>query len=127
MTTPKAAALYLAQHEYALEGRPVAIHNPRGLPVGDLPVIYGLVNGGSPGWLSALAIAEDGTSLAGHICSAEGYVPADLGVLDGTSPDKHAVYRAHYPDGYRMEFVARADIDGHAGLQAVIARRGVNH
>lgn len=40
MTTEAAANLYLAQHLYDMEGRKVAIFNPRALPVAELPVIY---------------------------------------------------------------------------------------
>jgi hypothetical protein len=105
MTTAAAAALYEAQHVYQHDGRPVAVFNPHGKPVDQLPVIYGFNNGGSPGWMSAVLLAEDGTGLGGHCCSSEAYMPADLGVLDGTREDRHETFRSHYPDGYRMEFV----------------------
>lgn len=121
MTTPEAAALYLAQHRCDMYGRQIAIHNPNTKPIDDLPVIYGFNNGGSPGWLQAVAIAQDGTVLAGHVCSDEGYIPHDLGCLNGTSPGKHETYREHYSDGYRMEFVASNELERHAGLQAALA------
>jgi hypothetical protein len=29
----------------------------------------------------------------------------DLGILEGTRPDRHETFQKHYPDGYRMEFI----------------------
>ena len=125
MTTPAAAQLYLAQHEVALEGRRAATYNPHNRPLAELPTIFGFNNGGSAGWYSAVALAEDGVCLGGHVCSHEGYMPADLGVLEGTRLDRHAEdYQKHYPDGYRMEFVPTAFIAAHAGLKAAIDKAG---
>lgn len=122
MTTAVAAALYEAQHVFEHQGRGVAVYNPHNKPITELPVIYGFNNGGSAGWLSAVALAQDGTCLGGHCCSAEGYMPHDLGILEGTRPDRHeGQYRPHYPDGYRMEFVGYDDIEAHAGLKAALA------
>lgn len=120
MTTPTAAALYLAQHQHDHAGRRLAIHNPHSKPIEDLPVIYGFNNGGSSSFLHAVLLAEDGTPLGGHACSSEGYMPADLGILEGTRPDRHEGFQRHYPDGYRMEFVGYKEIDGHAGLMKTI-------
>lgn len=122
MTTPQAAALYLAEHQAMLQGRSTVVHNPNNLPVEQLPVIYGFNNGGSTGWLAAVLLAEDGTYLGGHCCSDEGYMPHDLGILEGTRPDRHEAFRAHYPDGYRMAFVGHADVLQHPGLVAAIKR-----
>jgi hypothetical protein len=128
MTTPQAAAQYLREHQYATNGRPNVVWNPHGKPIEELPVIYGFNNGGSPGWMDAVAVAEDGTCLGGHICSHEGYMPADLGVIEGTRPDRHeSQYRPHYPDGYRMEFVGYEAIPGHEGLNDAIARAKAKH
>lgn len=121
MTTPAAAALYLAQHEYEHQNRGYAVFNPHGNPVGDLPVIYGFNNGGPSEWLSGVLIAQDGTILGGHICSYEGYMRNDLGILEGTRPDRHETFRKHYPDGYRMDFVGYAQVGNHAGLKAAFA------
>lgn len=118
MTTPAAERLYEAQHVHAMEGKGWAIYNPHGRPLHELPTIYGFNNGGSPGWMSAVLLAEDGTGLGGHCCSSEAYMPHDLGVLEGTRPDRHETFRKHYPDGYRMEFISRADVRDHAGLMA---------
>lgn len=98
-----------------------AIYNPNDLPKDQLPVIYGFNNGGRPGWFDGVIIAEDGTSLGGHICSHEFYMPADLGIIEGSRPDRHETFRDHYPNGYRMEFVPYDDVKSHQGLMAAIA------
>jgi len=122
MTTPQAAAHYLAEHEQQMASKQWAVFNPHDKPVEELPVIFGFNNGGEPGWFSAVLLAEDGTWLGGHICSAEGYMPHDLGVLEGTRPDRHERFRKHYPDGYRMVFVPYDDVRSHEGLQRTIAK-----
>ena len=123
MTTPAAAKLYLAQHQYAIEGRGWAFYNPHGKDIADLPVIYGFNNGGAPGWMHAVLLAEDGTGLGSHICSDEGYMEADLGIIDGARPDRHETFREHYPYGYRMEFIAGDVVKArsHEGLERAYA------
>lgn len=116
MTTEYAAKLYEVQHVQQHSGRGYAVFNPNGVDESTLPIIYGFNNGGSLGWMSAVLLAEDGTGLGGHLCSSEGYMPADLGVLEGTRPDRHEEFRQHYPNGYRMEFVRGEDVLTHAGL-----------
>lgn len=120
MTTPEAERLYEAQHVARQQGKRWAVYNPLEKPEAELPVIYGFNNGGSPGWMSACLIAEDGTSLGGHCCSSEAYMPYDLGILEGTRKDRHETFRKHYPTGYRMEFVVYADIESHAKLMRAI-------
>jgi hypothetical protein len=122
MTTAAAAALYEAQHVYQHEGRGWAVFNPHLKPVDQLPVIYGFNNGGSPGWMSAVLLAENGHVLGGHCCSSEAYMPADLGVLQGTREDRHETFRKHYPEGYRMEFVRGDEVLSHPGLSAAVER-----
>jgi hypothetical protein len=122
MTTPAREALYLAQHRVSVEDKGWYIYNPHGKPISDLPVIYGFNNGGSPGWLVAMLMAEDGTVLGSHVCSHEGYMPSDLGVLEGSRPDRHETFREHYPDGYRMEFVPGMNVETHKGLMAAYHR-----
>lgn len=122
MTTPAAARAYLAQHQAEWNGRPTAVFNPHGKPVDELPVIYGFNNGGSRYWRHGQLLAEDGTALGGHACSDEGYMPHDLGILEGSRPDRHEHFRAHYPDGYRMVFVPRSEADTHPGLEAAYQR-----
>lgn len=124
MTTPAAEKLYRAQHQHAMEGRGWAFYNPHNKPIEELPAIYGFNNGGSPGWYSACLLAEDGTGLGGHICSHEIYMEHDLGILEGSRPDRHETFREHYPDGYRMEFVPGDVVRSrsHQGLEAAYAR-----
>lgn len=122
MTTPAAERLYLAQHLHEWEGKGYAVHNPENKPVEDLPVIWGFNNGGSPGWYSAVLIADSGDCLGGHICSSEGYMPHDLGIIDGSRPDRHEAFREHYPTGYRMDFVPASQVKNHAGLMAAYKR-----
>lgn len=121
MTTEAAARLYEAQHLAQWEGKGWASHNPQNKPVEELPVIYAFNNGGSPGWFSGVLIAEDGTGLGGHICSSEGYMLHDLGVLTGARPDRHEGFQQHYPDGYRMEFVAYEEVPSHKKLNEAFA------
>lgn len=120
MTTPAADALYAAQHQAQWGGKPLAVFNPHGKPVAELPVIYGFNNGGSPEWLQAVLIAQDGTCLGSHICSAESYMPHDLGCIEGSRPDRHETFQAHYPDGYRMEFIGHEGAANHPGLDAAV-------
>lgn len=122
MTTAAAARLYEAQHRMEMEGKGWAVFNPHDRPLAELPIIYGFNNGGSRDWWHAQLIAEDGTGLGGHLCSAEGYMPHDLGILEGTRPDRHETFRQHYPDGYRMAFVPYADVDGHPALKLAFER-----
>lgn len=122
MTTPAAESLYLAQHRYELEGRKRAVFNPHAKSLEALPVIYGFNNGGSSGWYSAVLLAEDGTGLGSHICSHEGYMEGDLGIIDGTRPDRHEKhFQPHYPDGYRMEFVPGDEVKQHEALNRAFA------
>ena len=118
MTTPAAERLYLAQHLVGWEQKGYAIHNPKNLPIDELPVIHGFNNGGSSGLYSGVLLADDGTYLGGHACSNEGYMRHDLGVLDGSRPDRHETFRKHYPDGYRMDFVPGEEVKNHPGLDA---------
>jgi hypothetical protein len=114
--------LYLAQHLHEVEGRGWAVYNPQEKDFADLPVIYGFNNGRSSSFYEAVLLAEDGTCLGGHACSDEGYMPHDLGVLEGSRPDRHETFRQHYPDGYRMEFVSASAVKEHAGLMAAYER-----
>jgi len=119
MTTDAAAKLYLAQHQYEMEGRRNAMFNPLNKPIDELPIIYGYNNTKSGGtWNEGVILAEDGTYLGGHICSEEGYMLHDLGILEGTKPDKHEKFKKHYPDGYRMVFVPGKEVLEHEGLTA---------
>lgn len=122
MTTAAAERLYQAQHLLQMEGRGYAVFNPHNKPIAELPVIYGFNNGGGRIFLSAVLIAEDGTWLGGHACSAECYMPHDLGILEGTRPDRHEDFQKHYPDGYRMTFVPYNEVKGCEGLMQALDR-----
>lgn len=122
MTTEAAAAKYLDEHLKQVAGRKPAVYNPHNLPIESLPIIFGFNNGGSPGWYSAILLAEDGTFLGSHICSDEHYMEHDLGILENTRPDRHQDFVKHYPDGYRMEFVPSSEIRTHPILWPAIER-----
>lgn len=116
MTTRAAEELYRAQHNLSVENKGYAVYNPENKPLSDLPVIYGFNNGGSPGFYHAVLIAEDGNCLGGHLCSHDDYMPHDLGILEGSRPDRHEDFKKHYPNGYRMDFVYKNEISDHVAL-----------
>ena len=117
MTTKQAEERYLGEHLTKWGGQRLAVHNPNDEPIEKLPVIYGFNNGGGEPFLSAVLLAEDGTYLGGHACSHEGYMPHDLGCVEGSRPDRHEeVFQKHYPDGYRMEFVGMDQVQSNVGL-----------
>ena len=120
MTTPARAEAYLKDHLEKVSGRGWAVVNPNGVPIADLPVIFGFNNGGPYGWMSGLLVAQDGTHLGGHVCSNESYMPSDLGVLEGSRPDRHEEFLKHYPGGYRMEFVSFDAVRSHPVLWPII-------
>ena len=92
--------------------------NPHGKAVEELPIIYGFNNGGSPGFFEACLLAEDGHWLGSHLCSSEGYMLGDLGMLEGRRSDRQDTFKKHYPDGFRMEFISHIEAKTHAGLEA---------
>lgn len=122
MTTPQAAARYLGEHLSKWGDKPFAVYNPHDKPVSELPVIYGFNNGGRRDWWIGYLIAEDGVCLGSHVCSHESYMPHDLGIVEGSAPDRHETFRKHYPDGYRMEFVPASDVASHPGLSVAYDR-----
>jgi len=78
--------------------------------------IFCFINGGTPGLLNAVALAEDGTYLACHGSSCDGWAQHDLGI---ESIWKHAEYNAHYGEGkWKLEWVF--DPKTHEGLNAAI-------
>ena len=60
--------------------------------------------------------------MGGHVCSDEGYMRHDLGILEGARPDRHETFREHYPNGYRMDFVPSGEVRTHPGLEAAYQR-----
>ena len=103
-----------------------AIYNPENQPVDELPIIYGFNNGGNKYFLSAELIAEDGTSLGSHACSSEGFMLGDLGILEGTRPDRHETFKKHYPNGYKMDFVSYDDVNKHEKLNKAFELNKLN-
>lgn len=118
MTTPQAEMQYLSAHLQEWADKGYAVFNPHDQPLHMLPVIYGFNNGGSPGWYSGCLLASDGEGMGGHVCSNEGYMPHDLGVLEGSRPDRHEGFQKHFPDGYRMDFIPSSEVRTHEGLEA---------
>jgi hypothetical protein len=81
--------------------------------------VFSNVPGGGDG--ACLALAEDGTVLGSHWCSHEEWAKHDLGVIEGSRPDRHKTYAAHYPSGYEMVFVPSSDVRKHDGITAAYA------
>lgn len=106
-------------------GQPYVVFNPHDKPVEELPVIWGFNNGGPPGWMSAVLIADDGELLGGHVCSGEGFMYGDLGIIKGHRSDRHETFREHYPDGYRMDFVPYDEVKTHEGLKAALEKHRI--
>lgn len=80
--------------------------------------IYCFNNGGSPGWLQAVAIGEDGVVVASHVCSHECYMHHDLGI-EGTW--KHEAYDAHFGAGqWELVWVSTSEVVTHPGLLAAL-------
>ena len=114
----------MAQHNAEMEGKKYAVYNPHKKPFSELPIIFGFNNGGPRNFKQAALVAEDGTGLGGHLCSSEGYMRHDLGILKGSRPDRHEGFVKHYPDGYRMDFVGEEDVmeKTNIALEAAIKR-----
>jgi hypothetical protein len=82
------------------------------------PKVFLFINSGAgTDWVASMAMAEDGAVLAQHVSSHDEFAHHDIG---HTSDWKHEEYRAHYPDGYEVEWVD--DVRGHAGLMAAYAK-----
>lgn len=71
-------------------------------------------NGGSVGWYTAMALCEDGHVLAQHVCSDEGYMAHDLGLVGNW---KHENYNAHCGVG-NWELVWVDEPRTHPGVQS---------
>lgn len=99
-----------------------AVFNPMDVDPATLPIIYGFNNGGSPGFYYAQLIAEDGEVMGSHLCSHEGYMPGDLGIIEGHRADRHESFKMKYPSGYRMCFVPYDEVDTHPGLEEACLR-----
>lgn len=72
-----------------------------------LPKIYVFCNqngcDGRGDWHNGMALAEDGTALAGHVSSSHSFLKSDLGNSRlGFSGFTRDEYDKHYPDGYEV-------------------------
>lgn len=78
-----------------------------GEPVGPegAPIVYLFCNHPSGDGV-CYAMAEDGHVLGSHWCSAPGYMKHDL---HDRASRKEAILE-HYPDGYRLQVLARGDV-----------------
>ena len=75
-------------------------------------------NGGSVGFMSGVAIGDDGQCVAQHISSNEYWMQHDLGL---TSDWKHDYYDEAYGAGnWTLEWVPSEDRNLHAGLQEAL-------
>lgn len=80
-------------------------------------LIYVWCNSSSPEWHSMMAMAEDGSVLAHHVCSAHGFAFHDMGIDEGGW--KRDKYAEHYPDGFEVVWVESPK--SHDGLMAAYA------
>lgn len=76
------------------------------------PIIYVFCNqqncDGRGDWHNMIAIAEDGATLAGHVCSTHGWARHDMGIdEDGWKRD---VYAEHYPNGFVVKWIEGDEI-----------------
>lgn len=101
-------------------GIPYHVFNPHDKPAEELPYIFGFNNGGSEDWWIAMAVSQNGHFLGSHVCSSEGFMPADLGLIDGGYVTRREGYQKHYPEGYRTTFVSYNDVKDNAELQAAM-------
>lgn len=83
----------------------------------ELPRIYVFCNSCSHEWHSMLALAQDGTALAGHVCSAHGFASHDMGIDEGGW--KRDLYAKRYPGGFVVEWVESPRT--HAGVARAYA------
>jgi hypothetical protein len=79
-----------------------------------IPKIYVFCNNCSHEWHAMLAMAEDGTVLAEHVCSSHGWASHDMGIHPNGW--KRELYAAHYPEGFEVLWVE--DPRNDTGLQA---------
>lgn len=86
-------------------------------PDNGLPKVFVFCNDTSPLGCIGVALAEDGTYLAGHASSSEAWLKHDMGV---TGTWKHDKYSEHYPGGYEVVYVPEDEVKAksHAGLEA---------
>lgn len=82
--------------------------------------IYGFNGGGEPNYYIAVAMDSEGAVVASHLCSAESFMPFDLGMSKGATR-KHDIYDAKYGAGnWETEFIPSSQHATHEGLQKAI-------
>lgn len=65
--------------------------------------IFVFINAGKgTGWITGMAMCEDGTLLASHVSSHEVWFEHDMGL---TSSWQHDLYAAHCPNGYELVYI----------------------
>ena len=86
----------------------------------DKPKIFVFVNCVNSMGYNGLAMAEDGTVLAGHCSSSPAWLVHDMGLVGDW---KHKKYAAYYPDGYELVDVIGepGTVEAHAECLAAIA------
>lgn len=97
-----------------------AVYNPENKPVDELPEVFGFNNGGSDLACDGVLVAEDGTYLGSHMSTNERFMLEDLGIIEGSRPDRHQDFQMHYPRGYRMTFVGYDAVPTNAKLMAAL-------
>ncbi len=80
------------------------------------PKVYAFIQSGrGTDWVHGMAMAEDGTVLAEHVSSHDGWAKHDMGATEHQAMH-YQDYSKHYPDGFAVEWVD--DPLTHEGLQA---------
>lgn len=71
--------------------------------------------------VQSLALAEDGTILAGHVSSSETWARGDCGYLDTPmGRNKRAAFANYYPKGYLLEWIENPETS--LGLALALGR-----
>jgi len=123
MTTDSASRAYLAEHQRETGSKGVVRYNPCSVPTNELPPIFGYRTGGEHHRVFGELVTAGGVVLGKAICSNEGYLKSDLGILEGVAPWMHEKCREYYPNGYRMVFVESTEIETHEGLRCARAAK----
>jgi hypothetical protein len=101
--------------------RKPVVYNPLNKAIDQLPIIFGFNNGGTPYVQTGIILSEDGVILGAHSCSDEEYMLSDLGIVEGSRPDRHEEFKKHYPQGYRMTFITSMEDPDRARFDVAMA------
>jgi len=100
------------------------VFNPAEADESSLPRIYCFANGNNGWGWGGIAMAADGTQLAGHTSSSQGWLVHDLGIGEASHfESQRKKYAAHYPLGYVAEWVSYEDAPSHPELQRIYAAK----